>query len=111
RPRGFGDRHDLGQAQRQRDEALLAARAERARVDTVELDREIVAVRADQRQAAAQLLTLPVLERRQESSRLSRLAERGPVPDLYLGSRAREGRVHARELRLQSRHRLPAASE
>jgi hypothetical protein len=111
RARGLGDRHDLGQAQRQRDEALLPARAKRARVDAVELDREIVAMRADQRQAPAQLLTLPVLERRQERGRLGRLAERRSVPDFHLGPRAREGRVHARELRLQSRHRLPAAPE
>src|SRR5262249_26374262 len=71
-------------------------------------DREIVSMRADQRHAPAHLLTLTVLERSQERGRLGRLTERRSVPDLHLGPRAREGRIHPRDLRLQRRHRLAA---
>src|SRR2546425_6527687 len=56
----------LRQPQRQRQEPLLTARAERPRVRAVQLDGEVVAVRADEREAAARLLGPAPLEGRQE---------------------------------------------
>src|SRR5437867_11884777 len=84
--RRLGHRQDFGEPERQRGEPLLTARAEYARVDAVDLDRQIVAVRTQQRLASTNLLALTPLERREKRRRFGGFAERRPIADLDFGS-------------------------
>ena len=76
---------------------------------SVELDREVVAVRTNQRLAPAHLLGARALEGRHESRRL-RSPRRSPLRYVTwtLRCRARQRRIHARNLGLQRRDRPPA---
>ena len=111
---GLGDGQDLRHAQRQRQQALLPPRAERPRVHAVELDGEVVAMRAHQRHAAPQLVRAQPLDRRQQRRGLRRLADRGAVRDLDLGALAgqRPGpgqqRIDPAHLGVKRGHRAPA---
>jgi hypothetical protein len=54
---------------------LLAARPERARVNTVDLDRQIIPMRTYQRLSPTNFVALAPLERRQERRWLGRFTE------------------------------------
>ena len=101
-------RPHLGQAQGERHQPLLAARAVEAQVAPVHLDQQVVAVRADQRLASARLLGKPRLEGGQEPG-LSRLGPEGrAVLEMH---RARSGQrgIEPARFRLERLHRGPAA--
>ena len=93
-----GAKNIKSQPQRQREQPLLSTRAERAHVGAIQLDREIVPVRTDEREATAHFLGAALLERRQERGRLRRLTERGAIRNLHFASLARQRVIHTRKL-------------
>src|SRR5438034_6720922 len=105
RARRFRDRQQLGQPQRERQQALLAPRPEHTRIGTLELDEDVIAVRTHQRLPASELFTAVTLERSQQRRRLGRLSHRAAIAQLDLVTFPGETRIDTADLRLQSRRR------